>query len=79
MTKQLDEIRARMARLVAERDGLAEIQFSAELSTWSDNDDIERLLASEVSLFKARAGARQSQKDLLQSQVASARPADFGI
>jgi len=70
VTKQLDEIRARMARLGAERDGLAQIEFSAERSKWSNNNDIARLLASEESLFKARAGARQSQKDLLQSQAA---------
>jgi HlyD family secretion protein len=70
VTKQLDEIRARMARLEAERDGLAHIEFSAERSKWSNNSDVQRLLASEESLFKARAGARQSQKDLLQSQAA---------
>lgn len=70
VTKQLDEIRARMARLEAERDGLAQIEFSAERSKWSNSNDIERLLASEQSLFKARASARQSQKDLLQSQAA---------
>jgi len=70
VTKQLDEIRARIARLVAERDGLAQINFSAKASKWSNNGDIAKLLASEESLFKARAGARQSQKDLLQSQAA---------
>jgi membrane fusion protein, type I secretion system len=69
LTKQLDEIRARMSRLVAERDGFAEIQFPAELSARSGNDDIKGVMDSEVSLFKARAGARQSQKDLLQSQI----------
>jgi HlyD family secretion protein len=69
VSKQLDETRARMARLVAERDGFAEIQFPAELSARSVNDDIKSLLDSEVSLFKARSGARQSQKDLLQSQI----------
>jgi HlyD family secretion protein len=70
VTKQLDEIRARIARLQAERDGLAHIEFSAERSKWSTNSDVGRLVASEESLFKARAGARQSQKDLLQSQAA---------
>jgi HlyD family secretion protein len=69
VSKQLDEVRARMARLVAERDGFAEILFPAELSARSGNDDIKSLLDSEVSLFKARSGARQSQKDLLQSQI----------
>jgi len=70
VTKQLDEIRARIARLVAERDGLAQINFSAKASKWSNDGDIAKLMASEQSLFKARAGARQSQKDLLQSQAA---------
>jgi HlyD family secretion protein len=70
LTKQLDEMQARMARLAAERDGFAQIEFSADRSTWSNNNDIRTLLASEESLFKARAGARQSQKDLLQSQAA---------
>jgi len=70
VTKQLDEIRARIARLQAERDGLAQINFSAKASKWSNDGDIDKLLASEQSLFKARAGARQSQKDLLQSQAA---------
>jgi HlyD family secretion protein len=70
VTKQLDEIRARIARLVAERDGLAQINFSAKASKWSNNGDVAKLVASEESLFKARASARQSQKDLLQSQAA---------
>ncbi len=70
VTKQLDELQARMARLTAERDGAAEIEFPAELSERSGNDDIKKLLASEESLFRARSGSRQSQKDLLQSQAA---------
>jgi HlyD family secretion protein len=69
VTKQLDEIRARMARLIAERDGLAQIEFPAELLGRSSDDEVKKLLASEESLFKARIGARQSQKDLLQSQA----------
>jgi HlyD family secretion protein len=69
VTKQLDEMRARMSRLATERDGVAEIEFSPERSTWLNNNEVRRLLASEESLFKARAGARQSQKDLLQSQA----------
>ncbi|MGA7806498.1 HlyD family type I secretion periplasmic adaptor subunit [Bradyrhizobium sp.] len=69
VTKQLDEIRARIARLSAERDGLADITFPAELAARAGDDEVKSLLASEESLFKARAGARQSQKDLLQSQA----------
>lgn len=70
VTKQLDEIRSRMARLTAERDGADAIEFPAEIQARANDDDVRKMLASEMSLFKARAGARQSQKDLLQSQVA---------
>jgi len=70
VTKQLDEIRARMARLVAERDGLAHIEFPAELLTRASEDNVMSLLASEEQLFKARSTTRQSQKDLLNSQIA---------
>jgi len=70
VTKQLDEVRARMARLVAERDGRAQIEFPAELLTRASEDNVMSLLASEEQLFRARSGTRQSQKDLLTSQIA---------
>jgi HlyD family secretion protein len=70
VTKQLDEVRARMARLIAERDGLAQIEFPAELPARSGEGNVKSLLASEESLFKARSSARKSQKELLQSQIA---------
>jgi len=66
--KQLDELRARTARLTAERDGLSQPKFLAGLMARSD-EDVRGLLASEISLFKARADGRTSQKDLLQSRI----------
>jgi HlyD family secretion protein len=69
VSKQLDEFRARIARLVAERDGLPELQVPAELAVRSGEGTVRTLLASEESLFKARANARRSQIDLLQSRV----------
>lgn len=69
VSKQLDEARARMARLVAERDGLPRPVVPAELSTRMDEANVKTLLASEASLFRARATARDSQRDLLQSRV----------
>lgn len=70
VSKQLDELRAKIARLMAERDGLAGMDVPAELASLSGDETAKRLLASEVSLFKARLNARQSQKDLLQGRVA---------
>ena len=70
VSKQLDELRARIARLIAERDGLDRLEIPAELTARSNEDAVARLLASEQSLFKARSTARRSQRELLQSRVA---------
>jgi HlyD family secretion protein len=70
VSKQLDESRARMARLLAERDGLPLPEIPAEMAARLDESAVKNLLASEETQFKARANARYSQKDLLQSRVA---------
>jgi HlyD family secretion protein len=69
VSKQLDELRARIARLVAERDGLDRPRIPPELKARAAEDAVQSLLASEDSLFKARLTARTSQKDLLQGRV----------
>jgi HlyD family secretion protein len=69
VSKQLDEARARIGRLVAERDGLDGPQIAATLAPRSGEDHVRSLLASEASLFKARADARKSQKELLQGRI----------
>ncbi|MGB8605305.1 HlyD family type I secretion periplasmic adaptor subunit [Bradyrhizobium sp.] len=70
VSKQLDELRARIARLVAERDGLSRPEVPAELLARLTESTVNTLLASEETIFKARANARESQKDLLQSRIA---------
>ena len=70
ISKQLDESRARIARLSAERDGLTRIENSPELMARAAEETVKSLLASEASVFNARYTARQSQKDLLQSRIA---------
>jgi HlyD family secretion protein len=69
VSKQLDEMRARIARLIAERDGHSQVDFPDKLTARADDDTVNSLLVSEKSLFKARLTARQSQKDLLQSRI----------
>jgi HlyD family secretion protein len=69
ISKQLDELRARIARLVAERDGQDRPEIPAALTGRSNEDSVRMVLTSEQSLFKARFTARKSQKDLLQSRV----------
>ncbi|HMM92199.1 HlyD family type I secretion periplasmic adaptor subunit [Bradyrhizobium sp.] len=69
VSKQLDEVRAKGSRLVAERDGLPKPAIPPELSTRLEDANVKTLLASEASLFRARVTARESQKQLLQSKV----------
>jgi HlyD family secretion protein len=69
IAKQLDETRARMARLVAERDGLEELKLPRDLAARASDRDVQALFNSERSLFKARGSARVSQKELLRSRI----------
>ncbi|UPJ50998.1 HlyD family type I secretion periplasmic adaptor subunit [Bradyrhizobium sp. 200] len=69
VSKQLDEVRAKIARLVAERDGLPRPAIPPEMSARLDDNNVKTLLASEASLFRARTTARESQKELLKSKV----------
>ena len=70
ISKQLDETRARIARLTTERDGLTQIQIPAELADRKGDDTVNTLLDSEQSLFAARNNARRSQIDVFQSRIA---------
>jgi HlyD family secretion protein len=79
VSKQLDEVRARIARLVAERDGLPGLQAPAEFAARSGEAAVKALLASEQSLFNARANARRSQIDLLQSRVSQLDQENAGL
>jgi membrane fusion protein, type I secretion system len=69
VSKQLDEVRAKLARLSAERDGLDHFEAPSQLVNRSTDENVASVLASEETLFKARFTARQSQKDLLQSKI----------
>ena len=69
LTQQLDQVRVRLARLTAERDGTDQPQMPREMASRSNDQDLGRLWASEVSLFNSRRAARRSAKALLQSHV----------
>jgi HlyD family secretion protein len=69
LNKQLDDYHAKIARLVAERDGLAEPEFPSDMMARSADPGVKAILASELSVFAARVNARKSQKDLLESRV----------
>lgn len=68
LTQQLNEVRVRIIRLIAERDGTDKLSVPPELAD-DRSESFERLLKSEQALFKARAIARQGQKDLLRNRI----------
>ncbi len=67
VTQQLDEIRARIARLTAERDGQA---LPGKEDTGDRTDGRDHPAAAETSLFRARSDARRSQRELLRTRIA---------
>lgn len=68
VTKGLNELYVRRARLEAERSGFAQIQFPKEL-TESADPDVRALMASESRLFDARVASRNGQKAQLRRQI----------
>jgi HlyD family secretion protein len=69
LADQLDQIRARIARLIAERDATTIIHFPEQLANQEQEAEIAHLVAAESALFNARAKARQGQKDLYASNI----------
>ena len=66
---QLDQVRARIARLIGERDGLSGPQLSRQLADRINDPGVAKLVAAETALFNARLTARQGQKQLYQSNI----------
>jgi HlyD family secretion protein len=69
VARQLDEVRLRIARLKAERDNLETPRWPSIYAAEIDPADRSETLASERSLFAARANSRRSQQELAQSRL----------
>jgi HlyD family secretion protein len=69
LVNQLDQVRMRGARLVAERDGAPEIRIPETFTARMSDPGIAQLVASEISQFNARASARRGQTEVLQSNI----------
>jgi HlyD family secretion protein len=70
VTKGLDELMARKARLESERDGWDTIIFPAQLVAGASDPDRAAAMDSERKLFNLRKTARSGQKAQLQERVA---------
>jgi HlyD family secretion protein len=69
-TKSLDELRARQARLEAEKDGDQEIKFADDLLSRQATDaEVAHILEGERKLFSLRLEARDGEKAQLRQRV----------
>jgi len=69
VTKGLNELMARKARLEAERDGSDTIKFPPELLARPDDPDAKAAIEGARNLFLLRRKARLGQKDQLQQRI----------
>jgi HlyD family secretion protein len=70
VTKNLDGLWARAARLEAEQQGLDKITFPRALLDRANDPDVKNVMASETKLFEVRTTGRIGQKAQLRERVA---------
>jgi HlyD family secretion protein len=69
IVKGLDQLRARKARLEAERDDAKHIVFPVELTKRKGDHDVGRIMSGERKLFELRQAARTGQKSQLRQRI----------
>jgi HlyD family secretion protein len=69
VTKNLDALRARAARLEAEQRGLDKLTFPPQLTSRADDPDSKTLMASETKLFDVRVNGRAGQKAQFRERI----------
>jgi HlyD family secretion protein len=69
VTKNLDAMWARAARLEAEQRGADKITFPPQLTSRADDPDVKSLMASEAKLFDVRVNGRTGQKAQLRERI----------
>jgi HlyD family secretion protein len=79
VTKGLNELYARKARLAAERDSAATMAIPRELAGSLDNPDVKDAMDSERKLFELRRTARLGQKDQLQQRISQLQEQITGL
>jgi HlyD family secretion protein len=79
VTKGLNSLVARKARLESERDGLESVVFPADLLARAGDQEVAHALNSERKLFELRRSARVGQKAQLSERVAQLNEEIRGI
>lgn len=70
VTRGLDELGARKARLEAERDERDGVELARELIARAGDPDVAAIIAGERKLFELRRAARMGQKSQLRQRIA---------
>ncbi len=76
---QIDELAAREARLLAERDGQTAIAFPGDLLARQADPAVERAMAGEARLIEARTRSREGQKAQLRERAAQFAEESHGL
>lgn len=76
---QLDELSAREARLIAERDGFDKVDFGSEFDARRDVRNVAAALAGEQRLFESRRSARIGQRSQLRERIAQSKQEIVGL
>jgi HlyD family secretion protein len=79
ITKQLDELMVRQARLEAERDGKIELALPQELQERAAEPEIQKIVAGERVLLESRHSARDGQKSQLRERIAQLKEEISGL
>ncbi|RTL66007.1 MAG: HlyD family type I secretion periplasmic adaptor subunit, partial [Hyphomicrobiales bacterium] len=79
ITKQLDEIAIRTARLTAEIEGRSTLEFPADIVRRSSAPHIAASIATEAALFKSRQTGREQQIAQLRERITQLRQQASGI
>ena len=79
VSKQIDELTGRQARLRAERDDAKEIAFPDELLKRASETNVSQILAGEKTLFENRVSSRTSQKAQLDERIEALKQEISGL
>jgi HlyD family secretion protein len=79
VTKGLDELAARRARLEAERDGTDSVTFPPELLARKSDPTVANAITNETRLFQLRRSARLGQKAQLQQRIGQLKDEITGL
>jgi membrane fusion protein, type I secretion system len=79
VTKNLNAMWARAARLQAEQQGVDKITFPPQLLDHADDPDVRDVMASETKLFEVRVNGRTGQKAQLHERITQLREEISGL